>query len=96
MITILIALVIFLDILYYLVIFDVILSWLMLAWVRFRPFFMKSILDPIYFYVKKYIPTRIGAFELTPIIVILGVLFLQWIIIMSSPEVWIRISQIQP
>lgn len=96
MITLLIALVIFLDILYYLVLFDVILSWLMLAGVRFRPSFIKNILDPIYFYVKKYIPTRIGAFELTPIIVILGVLFVQGLILMNFPEVGIRISQIQP
>ena len=77
MLTPVIAIVIFLDILYYLIIFDVILSWLLLAGVNFRPNFIKQILNPIYKFIKTYIPTRIGAFELTPIICLMIILFLQ-------------------
>jgi len=94
MTTILIAGVIFLDILYYIVIFDVILSWLFLLWVQFRPQFIRNILDPIYKIIRKYIPTRIWMFELTPIIFILILLFTKGLIIGIFPEVSSQINQI--
>jgi len=94
MTTILIAAVIFLDILYYIVIFDVILSWLLLLWVQFRPQFIRNILDPIYKIIRKYIPTQIWMFELTPIIFILILLFAKGLIITSFPEVSIQINNI--
>jgi len=50
----------FLDIIYYLVIFDVILSWLALAGIRFRPKIIVDILRPVYSLVKKNIPTTFG------------------------------------
>jgi len=50
----------FLDIIYYLVIFDVILSWLTLAGIKFRPKIIVDILKPIYRFVKKSIPTTFG------------------------------------
>ena len=50
----------FLDIIYYLVIFDVILSWLTLAGIKFRPKIISDILGPVYKLVKKTIPTTFG------------------------------------
>jgi len=94
MTTILIACIIFLDILYYFVIFDVILSWLLLAGINFRPQFIRNILDPLYKLVRTYIPTRIGVFELTPIIVIFIILFLKWAIYWAFPDVAAQINQI--
>jgi len=50
----------FLEIIYYLIIFDVILSWLTLAGIKFRPKIIGDILNPIYKNVKKTIPTSFG------------------------------------
>lgn len=77
MITLLFALIIFIQILEYIVIFDVILSWLMLLGIQFRPKFIADILNPLYKFVQKIIPTRIGAFDLTPIIIILLLSFIR-------------------
>jgi len=64
------AIIIFLELIQYLVIFDVILSWLMLAGIRFRPRFLASILDPLYKKTKEFIPTSLGPVDFTPIIII--------------------------
>jgi len=92
--TIIFATIIFLEILEYLVFFDVILSWLTLLGVRFRPKFLRSILDPLYGFVKQYIPTRFGAFDFTPIVLLLVILFIRGIIIMSFPWVQTTINQV--
>lgn len=81
------AAVIFLELIFYIVVFDVILSWLSLAWIRFRPKFMRDILDPMYAFVRKYIPSRFWMFDFTPIIIIFSTTFLKTLIIASSPEV---------
>jgi len=88
------AMVIFLELIFYIVVFDVILSWLRLAGVNFRPKFMRDILDPMYLFVRKYIPSRFWAFDFTPIIIILASSFLKWIIIASSPEVAALLNQL--
>lgn len=91
---ILLAVVIFLRLVFYIVVFDVILSWLSLAGIRFRPKFMRDILDPLYSLVRKYIPTRFWAFDFTPIILVFWSQFLVSIILASSPEVYRLLSQI--
>ena len=93
MITLALAVIILLEILTYFVIFDVILSWLALAWIK-RPAFVWSVLDPIYEMIKKYIPTTIWPFELTPIIVIFLFLFIKWIVILMFPEVVDEITKL--
>lgn len=92
--TIFLSVVIFLEILEYLVFLDVILSWLMIFWLKLRPKFLRSILDPIYSTVKKYIPTRFGAFDFTPIVVILLIVFLRGLFVMYVPWVWVAVSQL--
>ncbi len=88
------ALFIFLRLMFYIVVFDVILSWLSLAWIRFRPQFIRDILDPIYSFIRKYIPTRFGAFDFTPIILIFWSEFLAYLILVNSPEVSQLLSQL--
>lgn len=94
MTTLLLAFIIFLNIIEYLVIFDIILSWLALLWLRFRPKFIHDILSPIYKIVRTYIPTRLGAFDFTPIIIILVLAFIRGLIVMNNPEVQVLFNQL--
>jgi len=94
MTTILLALVIFLELIEYIVIFDIILSWLTLLGLRFRPKFLQDVLGPLYWFVQKYIPTRFGAFDFTPLIVIIALMFIRGLIIMYFPEVQIELTQL--
>lgn len=80
------TIIIFLQIITYIIIADVLLSWLTIFWLNFRPIFISSVLDPIYNWVKKYIPTTIWPLDLTPIIVIIFIWFLRWIVLGFFPE----------
>ena len=96
MITIWIAIKIFLDIIFYLIIFDVILSWLNLFWLRYRPKFLAQIIDPIYATINKFIPTTFGMFRFDALIAILIIFFLQGLLIMIIPwldQELLRLSQ---
>ena len=86
---ILVAIVIFLEILSMIVIIDVILSWLTLLWLKARPKFIADIIDPIYEKVKKLIPTIFWPVDFTPIIVILLIWFIKWAIVIIFPEIQI-------
>ncbi|USN58828.1 MAG: YggT family protein [Candidatus Peribacteria bacterium] len=77
MVTLLAAMLIFLDMIIYIIFFDVILSWLQLFGIRFRPRFIAAIIDPLYGFVKSVIPTTIGPIELVPIVVLFVIIFLQ-------------------
>lgn len=83
------AILIFLNIIIYLIFFDVILSWLTLFWIRWRPQFIASIIDPLYAFVRKIIPTRIWAFDLTPIVILIAIYFISWVILTIYPELGI-------
>ncbi|MCD5375318.1 YggT family protein [Candidatus Gracilibacteria bacterium] len=91
---IILSLVIFLELIMYLVIFDIILSWLSLAGVNFRPRFISDIIGPVYKYIRKYIPTRFGAFDFTPIIILLGISFIKGMLLMNNPEVNMLLDQL--
>lgn len=67
----------FLNTLMYLVFADVILSWLRAFGLNIRPRFLSNLLEPAYALVKKYIPTQIGPFEFTPIVIIIILSFFQ-------------------
>lgn len=79
------AILVFLNIITYLIFFDVILSWLTLFWLRWRPEFLASIIDPLYALVRKIIPTKIWVFDLTPIVILLIIYFISWIILTIYP-----------
>lgn len=79
--TIIDAILIFIELIEYIIFFDVILSWLVLLWIKFRPEFIKWIIEPIYAKVKKIIPTNIWYLDFTPIVVIIILEIIRTIII---------------
>ena len=79
--------IIMLEILSWFILIDVILSLLqVLFWVRLRPAFISSIIDPMYANIKKYIPTSIWVLDLTPMVAILLVVFIKWALFIMFPE----------
>lgn len=92
--TIFLSVIIFLKILQYLIFFDVILSWLAIFGIVIRLKFIRSILDPLYRLVKTYIPTRFGAFDFTPIVLIFLLMFLRGIILTSVPGLQESLAQL--
>jgi len=83
---IILAFLIFLRILSYLIILDIILSWLSLLGLKLRPQFLADIIDPIYASIKKVIPTTIGPLDFAPIVVYIFIAFLTWLIFGLFPE----------
>lgn len=92
MLNIIFALYLFLEIITYIIIADVILSWLTLFWLNIRPVFISSILDPLYKNVKDKIPTTIWPLDLTPIVILLIIRVLQSVIYGFFPQIWGLIS----
>lgn len=68
--------VIILILLKYILIIDIILSWLPLLWINFRPKFISDIMNPIYKNIKNIIPTTIWPVDFSPIIIIIIMAFL--------------------
>ena len=85
MTTIWLAIYIFLNAIFYLIIFDVILSWLTLLWLNYRPKFLSQIIDPIYVFINKFIPTTFGMFRFDALIAILIIIFLQSLLLSFFP-----------
>ncbi len=85
---ILLGIVIFLQLVKFIVFADVILSWLRLFGLNIRPKFIADIIDPLYENIKKYIPTTIGPIEFTPIVIIILVHFISNFILLSQSEVF--------
>ncbi|MDD3302198.1 MAG: YggT family protein [Candidatus Gracilibacteria bacterium] len=75
------------EIIFYIMVVDIILSWLMLFGVRFRPKFISDILDPVYSSIKSILPTTFGPLDFTPIIVIMIIYFIRAIVILLNPGV---------
>jgi uncharacterized protein YggT (Ycf19 family) len=67
---------IFLDLIKYLVIIDIILSWLANFWLNIKPKFLKSIIEPLYSGIKDVIPTTLWPLDFTWVLIIFIVLFL--------------------
>lgn len=84
--TLLLAIVIFLQILFYIIFLDVILSWLSLFIKNIRPGFVADIIDPLYSKVRNILPTTFWPIDITPIILILLIWFIKWLIYSFNPE----------
>lgn len=69
--TLILALIIFIEILSYIIIADIVLSWISLVWLKFRPQFIADIIDPLYKNIKKIVTTNIWPFELAPILIMI-------------------------
>ena len=91
---IILALFIALRLITYIVIFDVILSWLHIFWLKLRPKFVADIIDPLYKNVKNIIPTSFWPLDFTPIIIILLIFFIEWLLIILFPEVTYEINSL--
>jgi len=85
MITIWIALIFFTDFIMYLIFFDVILSWLSLVWIRFRPKFLSDIIDPIYKTINRFIPTTIWPIRFDAFIAIILIYIFQYLLLIFIP-----------
>ncbi len=81
MIIIVKTLLLFLNIIFYIIFIDVILSWLSLVWIK-RPRFIAETLDPIYNFIKKFLPTTFAGFDFVPIIVVLIIYYLQYLLLL--------------
>ncbi len=91
---ILLTIIILMEIISYIVILDVILSWLTLLGIRFRPKIISDIIDPLYINVKKYIPTSIWPFDFTPIVIILLLMFIKGGLFIVFPELQTEVSNL--
>ncbi len=76
------AIYIFFELIMWIILIDIVLSWLILFWVRFRPEFIRAVIDPVYKIVRKIIPTRIWVFDLTPIVVVLFIIYIIYPLLM--------------
>lgn len=85
--TILISILLLTDAIKYIIIFDIILSWVSLLWINLRPKFISEIIDPIYNNIKRIIPTTFWPFDFTPIIVLLFLIFIRLFIFSYNPEI---------
>lgn len=81
----------FLSFLRILIFLDVILSLLSsLFWSNIRLNVFASILDPLYFQVKKYLPTNIWVIDLTPLVILFIIMFLEGFVFILFPEmIWV-------
>jgi len=57
----------------------------LITWVQPNPYnpivrFLWNVTEPVYRYIRRYIPTTFGGFDIAPIILILGLEFLQILI----------------
>lgn len=75
------ATVLFLRLIYWMILIEVILSWLVLLGVQIYIGPLVAVTRPIYRWVKRYVPTNIGMIEFAPIVVIIGVELLATLII---------------
>jgi len=81
----------FLSFLRILIFLDGILSLLSsLFWSNIRLNVFASILDPLYFQVKKYLPTNIWVIDLTPLVLLFIIMFLEGFVFILFPEmIWV-------
>lgn len=79
---------IFLELIQWIVIIDIILSWLLIFWLNLRPKFIADIIDPMYAFVKKHIPTSIWPFDFTPMVIFLIIIVLTILIQIFFPVVY--------
>ena len=63
----------------------VVIAAALITWVQPNPYnpivrFLWNVTEPVYAYIRRYIPTNIGGFDIAPIILILGLEFIQILI----------------
>lgn len=84
---ILFSILIFLSLVQWMILIDVILSWLSLIGVYFRPKFIQAITTPLYETVRRYIPSSFSGIDFAPIIVFIAIEFMAKLIITIDPGI---------
>ena len=82
--TVLISILQFINVVIGIYIWVVIIAAL-ITWVQPNPYnpivrFLYAVTEPVYAFIRRFIPTNFGGFDIAPIIVILGLQFLQILI----------------
>jgi len=82
--TLLISILQFINVIIGIYIWVVIIAAL-ITWVQPNPYnpivrFLYAVTEPVYAFIRRYIPTNFGGFDIAPIIVILALQFLQILI----------------
>lgn len=80
---IILSILIFLELIQWVIIIDIIFSWI---WVRFN--FIQSITLPMYSFIKKYIPTSIWPFDFTPMIIFIIIILINKFLLDLFPEIY--------
>ena len=78
----------FTNIIIYIIIFDIILSWLSLLWLRWKPEFLRSIVEPLYVFINKIVPTTFGMFRFDALITLIIIYFIQGLLFINIP--WLK------
>lgn len=84
---ILTAILLFCDVFTMIIFLDVVLSWLTVTWIKFRPTFIADLLDPLYDGIQKYIPTTFWPFMFTPIILLFGIYLIRGLVLAADPRI---------
>lgn len=94
MTTILFWLYIALQIVEIFIFISIIASFLKILTWNFKIPFIDDIMQPIYLYVSKIFPTKIGFFDISPVIIIILLSVLKRLILTIEPSVWILVSNL--
>ncbi len=69
----------------------------LISWVNPDPYnpivrFLYAITEPVLYRIRRYLPVVFGGFDLSPIVVILGIIFLQKFLVSTLYQVAYRLS----
>lgn len=82
----LLIILIFLNLIEWVIIVDIILSWAQLLWIRIQINFIKSITNPIYLKIRKYLPTTFWMIDFSPIVIFFIIQIISNIILNLRPS----------
>lgn len=71
---------IFLNLIFYIIFLDIIISWLNVFWLKIRIKFIRDIINPIYKTIREYLPTKFSFLDLTPLYAIFILMILNHIL----------------
>jgi len=83
---ILLVVLIFLNLIEWVIIIDIILSWAQLLWIRIQIKFIRSITTPIYTKVRKYLPTTFWPIDFSPIVIFFIIQIISSVILNLRPS----------
>lgn len=69
----------------------------LLSWVNPDPYnpivkFLRSATEPVYRFIRRFVPTHFGAIDIAPLIVLLIIAFLQYFLVPTLYEIAYRIK----